>query len=554
MTKRRIRSVKRILVTLMLIVFTGFFTANAQNVYERIYANSQDSGGPALGSGTITNANLAVDNNLQTASKVSCSALLGSQTKWQEVTFSAGINKSIPINIKFSTEVAVNVLGDATVTLETYNGSNAVGLPLTLTSGILGLVGGVNMIDYQMPAPGGSGTYNKIRITLTVSGVATSGSVGIYEAYYTKTLTTSFACNSIVDYLHGITGGALLSGTNEVLNPQLAVDRNKTTNSILRANVSVAASAFETAIYNATSKPGDSIKITFKSGSNGLLDLSLLSSNLNVTAYRNNTAVTTLADQSPLLKLSLLAPGSDIQVLRFPVSDSFDRIRVSIGQGVANVLSSLLLYEIERIAPRPIISATGLNGGIVTACFGNPVTLTISNPETGSVYKWFDAETNGNEITAGVSQSGVSFTTTNLPVGNKIYYVSVVRSGCTDEASERAKVQITVNPLPTATIAGTASVCQSAPVPNVVFTGANGTAPYQFSYTINSGAIKTISTSSGNSVSVPVPNELPGPYIYTLLSVKDNGVNQCSQTQTGSATVTITAKPQPPSLTINVNN
>ena len=552
MTKLKALSVNKLLVTLMLIVFTGFLSAKGQNVYERIYANSQDSGGPLVTSGTIANASLAVDNNLQTASKITCAILAGSQTKWQELTFPSGISRSVPINIKFSTEVALNLLGGATVTIETFNGSNAVGLPVTLTSGILGLVGGVNMIDYQMPAPGGSGTYNKIRITLTVSGVAGSGSVGIYEAYYTKTPTTSLACNSIVDYLHGITGGALLSGTNEVLNPQLAVDQNKTTNSILRANVSVAASAFETAIYNATSKPGDSIKITFKSGSNGLLDLSLLSSNLNVTAYRNNTAVTTLADQSPLLKLSLLAPGSDIQVLSFPVSDSFDRIRVSIGEGVANVLSSLLLYEIERIAPRPIISATGLNGGTVTTCFGNPVTFTISNPETGSVYKWFDAETNGNEITAGVSQAGVSFTPANLPVGTKIYYVSVVRSGCTDEASQRAKVQIRVNPLPTASIAGTASVCQSAPVPNVVFTGANGIAPYQFSYTINSGAIKTVSTTLGNTVSVPVPNAFPGTYTYTLVSVKDNSVNQCTQVQTGSATVTITAKPLPPSLTVKV--
>ena len=554
MTKRKIFLVKKILLAIVILVVTGFFTASGQNVYERVYATSQYSSGPALASGTITSASSAVDNNLQTASKISCTAVVISQTQFQELTFSSSINRSIPINIKFSTEIQLGLIGGSTVTLQTYDGSTKVGTEIVLSSGILGLIGGVNMLDYQMPAPAGAGTYNKIRITLSVAGVAAASSINVYEAYYTKTPTLSFACNSIVDYLYGVTGASLASGLNEVLTPELAVDRNKTTSSTLRANVSALASVFETALYNATSKPGDSIRITFKSGSGGLLDLSLLSSNLNVTAYRNNTQVTTLADQSPLLKLSLLAPGSDIQMLRFPVSASFDRVRVSIGEGVANLLSSLIIYEIERIAPRPTITATGLTGGIVNICFGNSVTLNISNPESGSVYKWFDAETNGNEITLGVSQSGLSYTPSNLSQGTKTYFVSLVRNGCSDEASERTKVQVTVNPLPTATISGTTSVCQSAPAPSVTFTGANGTGPYVFTYTINGGSNQNISTNSGNSVSLLVPNAIPGIYKYSLVSVKDNGINQCSQAQTTFATVTVTAKPSPPILIINANN
>lgn len=550
MTKRNIFLVRQMLLAIVVLVVAGIFTAKGQNVYERVYATSQTPSGP----GAILNADYAVDNNLQTASKITCSVVASTQTKWQELTFSTAINTSIPINIKFSTEIQLALVGGSTISLQAYNGTSTVGTATTLSSGILGLIGGVNMLDYQMPAPGGTGTYNKVRITLVVSGLAASSSVNIYEAYYTKTPTSSFACNSIVDYLYGVTGANLASGLNEVSNPQFAVDRNKTTYTTLRANVSAAASVFETALYNATSKPGDSIKITFKSGSGGLLDLSLLSSNLNVTAYKNNTQVTTLADQTPLLKLSLIAPGSDIQVLRFPVSASFDRIRVSIGEGVANLLSSLILYEIERVAPRPSISATGLTGGFVNICLGNSVTLNISGPETGSTYKWFDAETNGNEITAGVATSGLSYIPTNLSVGTKTYYVSVIRGGCTDEASERTKVQVTVNPLPTATISGTATVCQSAPTPSVIFTGANGTGPYIFTYTINGGSNQSISTTTGNSVSLQVPNAIPGVYKYSLVSIKDNGGNQCSQAQTSFTTVTVTAKPIPPIFIINANN
>lgn len=287
--RRKIFLVRKMLLAFLMVALTGYVTANGQSVYERVYATSQTSGG----SGTITNPAFAVDNNLQTASKISGTSVVFSQSQWQELTLPTAINRSIPLNIKFSTEIALGLVGGSKVTLQAYDGNAVVGVPITLSSGILGLIGGVNMLDYQMSAPGGTGTYNKIRITLDVSGVAASSSVNIYEAYYTKTPTSSFACNSIVDYLYGVTGASLASGLNEVSNPQFAVDRNKTTFSTLRANVSAAASVFETALYNATSKPGDSIKITFKSGTGGLLDLSLLSSNLNVAAYKNNTLVTT---------------------------------------------------------------------------------------------------------------------------------------------------------------------------------------------------------------------------------------------------------------------
>jgi len=58
-------------------------------------------------------------------------------------------------------------------------------------------------------------------------------------------------------------------------------------------------------------------------------------------------------------------------------------------------------------------------------------------------------------------------------------------SGTTCSNPQTGTAVITVNPLPTATITGTTAVCQNAaPAPVVTFTGAGGTAPYTFTYTL----------------------------------------------------------------------
>src|SRR6185312_7520052 len=98
---------------------------------------------------------------------------------------------------------------------------------------------------------------------------------------------------------------------------------------------------------------------------------------------------------------------------------------------------------------------------------------------------------------------------------------------------------ITVNPLPTATISGTTAVCQNGTQPNITFTGAGGTAPYTFIYKINGGTNQTVTTTSGNSVTVAAPTATTGTFAYTLVSVQDASTTACVQTQSGTATITV---------------
>ncbi|RZL05390.1 MAG: hypothetical protein EOO89_26590, partial [Pedobacter sp.] len=105
-------------------------------------------------------------------------------------------------------------------------------------------------------------------------------------------------------------------------------------------------------------------------------------------------------------------------------------------------------------------------------------------------------------------------------------------------------VTITVNPLPTATISGTETICQNSSSAGITFTGLNGVAPYTFTYKLNNGAPQTIVTTSGNSINLPQSTLEAGSFEYSLLSVSDSGGAGCTNLQTGAATISVSATPK----------
>ncbi|WP_304364772.1 PKD-like domain-containing protein, partial [Flavobacterium flevense] len=203
---------------------------------------------------------------------------------------------------------------------------------------------------------------------------------------------------------------------------------------------------------------------------------------------------------------------------------------------------------VESCCTTPVIA-----NKIATICSGTSFTVTPVNGgsevvPTGTTYSW-SAPTNATGISgnlAGTNQTSISGTLTNsnnFPL-NVIYTVTPKSGTCTGTPFT---VTVTVNPKPTATISGTNAVCKDATAPNITFTGASGTAPYTFTYKINGGNDLTVTTTSGNSVTVAVPTTTAGSFVYSLVSVKDAGSTTCSQAQTGSATITVN---DPPTATI----
>lgn len=127
------------------------------------------------------------------------------------------------------------------------------------------------------------------------------------------------------------------------------------------------------------------------------------------------------------------------------------------------------------------------------------------------------------------------------PAVTTTYYLTVTEP-TTCSAPKVDSLTVVVNPLPTATISGTAALCENDPVGQITFTGANATAPYTINYTMN-GAPQTAVVTSGNSTTINGPNSPPGTYTYALIDVTDASSTLCSQTQSGTATITVNSLP-----------
>ncbi|MBM3413226.1 MAG: PKD domain-containing protein, partial [Bacteroidetes bacterium] len=173
-------------------------------------------------------------------------------------------------------------------------------------------------------------------------------------------------------------------------------------------------------------------------------------------------------------------------------------------------------------ASAPQITFTGADGD---AAF--TFTYTINGGATQSI-----TTTTGNSVTVTAPTSTAGTFTYNL-------LTVTDANGATCMQNATGTAVITVNPLPTATIAGTTSVCLNATEPQITFTGAGATAPYTFYYTINGGALQNVTTTSGNSVTVNAPTSVAGTFTYVLQSVTDASSTACSQLQSGTESITV---------------
>jgi subtilisin-like proprotein convertase family protein len=164
----------------------------------------------------------------------------------------------------------------------------------------------------------------------------------------------------------------------------------------------------------------------------------------------------------------------------------------------------------------------------VTICGYTPANMTAMPGVAGTYsYAW--------TVPAGATNPGniQSFATT---VSGLYSVVITNTNGC----SAYATGYLMYDPLPIATISGTTTLCAGGTAPTLTFTGANGTAPYTFTYNINGGANQTV-TSVGNTATVAAPSNIAGAFSYNLVSV--SSTIGCIQSQSGTSTVTVLPAP-----------
>lgn len=196
------------------------------------------------------------------------------------------------------------------------------------------------------------------------------------------------------------------------------------------------------------------------------------------------------------------------------------------------------------ITVNPLPTAT--ISGTTAVCQGAPAPNITFTGANGTPPYTFTYTLNGGGNQTVSTTGGSSSVTVSIPTGtagtNTYSLVSVLESGPTAcSQAQTGNAVVTINPLPTATVSGTANIVINDPPPNITFTGANGTAPYTFTYSFNGGANQTISTTAGNSVTISVPTGVAGTFTYDLVSVQDASTGTCSQNQTGSAVVSISS-------------
>jgi hypothetical protein len=185
-------------------------------------------------------------------------------------------------------------------------------------------------------------------------------------------------------------------------------------------------------------------------------------------------------------------------------------------------------------------SATVVNSAITAPTITGPTIVCLNS--TDNIYTTEGGNTDytwsvtGGTITSGGTLADNTATITWNSAGAKSVSVNYTDiNGC--DAASPTVLPVTVKRLPTATISGDATVCESAAEPAITFKGASGTAPYTFNYTINGVSQSPVTTASGNTVTITVPTSTAGTFTYELISVSDNF--SCSQNQTGTVTITV---------------
>ncbi|HTO37212.1 MAG TPA: gliding motility-associated C-terminal domain-containing protein [Brumimicrobium sp.] len=197
------------------------------------------------------------------------------------------------------------------------------------------------------------------------------------------------------------------------------------------------------------------------------------------------------------------------------------------------------------IIVNPLPTATV--AGTTEVCLGEAApTITFTGANGTAPYTFTYSINGGTSQTVTSTGDVATVTVPTGTAGSFEYEISSVVDASSTTCSNTVTGQIAtviVNTLPTATIAGTTEVCQDDTAPTITFTGANGTAPYTFTYTVNGGAPQTV-TSTGNSATVTAPTVTAGTFVYELTNVEDASSSICESTVT-SQTATVIVNPLP---------
>jgi hypothetical protein len=404
-------------------------------------------------SGTASNASFAIDGNTSTHSTLSQPIFLGLGTPFVEQildfnpgpastsTYATAIPANTPITVKVEMPSAtLNLMSRIEVQAITGLGQTSgvwdytnVGTAISGNS-LLSLLSGNGSNEITItPNVAFQGIRVRVSTTALLSLAINSG---VYHAYIKVPASGNIACNSRIDVLSGVMPVSILgvlSTTASVTNPWAAIDLDMTTQATLNTGVDVLNKVYHTSMFNNASKVGDTLKLTLQGIGGNLLSVGALTG-FTIKLYNGANLVQTITNNPALLSLKLLNPVGNMMEMSVVPNVAFDKVEISIG-GVLNAFSGIRIYDVER-KNAGVLLTTGQADIYVYA--GQSYTLDATAMATGDNVAFYDAQTNGNVMSAAPTatteaQSGTTMT----------FYAGATRGGCL-ESSDRKSVNVHV--------------------------------------------------------------------------------------------------------------
>ncbi len=206
------------------------------------------------------------------------------------------------------------------------------------------------------------------------------------------------------------------------------------------------------------------------------------------------------------------------------------------------------------------VTASGCNGPSAQVVHTVNVTPTVGAPTNPTPAATTICQGSGNTTYTTSASDATSYNWTVTGIGNTISgtgttgtvswdsnfsgtaTISVTANGC-NGPSAAASTTVNVLPTPSASISGTTSVCQNTSTPDITFTNPMAL-PVTVNYNINGGSNQTINIGASSTNTVAAPTNAVGPFVYNLVSVEYQSAPSCSNSISGSATITI--RPEAP--------
>ncbi|MFC5981146.1 T9SS sorting signal type C domain-containing protein [Flavobacterium salmonis] len=180
-----------------------------------------------------------------------------------------------------------------------------------------------------------------------------------------------------------------------------------------------------------------------------------------------------------------------------------------------------------------IASPTASAGGSQTICQTGTATVSGASAANGAIL-WTH---NGAGSLSNATTLTPTYTAATGDAGNTVTLTMTVSNGpCVTPAT--ATYSVIVNATATATISGTATVCQGGSAPNIIFTNPLNRA-ITVTYNINGGTSATVNVGANTTATVAAPTGTSGTFVYNLVSAVYQAAPTCSASLTGSATITV---------------